>query len=64
MEHERFHLTVQVMEHWHRLLREFVKSPFLGIFKSHQDMVLGALLWVPLFEQVLDQILPAVPSNP
>ena len=33
--------TVRVTEHWHRLPSEFVELPFLEIFKSHLDMVLG-----------------------
>ena len=47
-EHETFCLNikkhffiVQVMEPWHRLLTEIVKSPSLEIFKSHVDMVPG-----------------------
>lgn len=42
LEHRRFplkirrdFLTMQVSEHWHRLLRVVVKSPSLEILKSH-----------------------------
>jgi len=33
--------TLRVTEHWHRLPREAVESPSLGIFKRHLDMGLG-----------------------
>jgi len=33
--------TVRVTEHWHRLPREAVESPFLDIFRSHLDAVLS-----------------------
>lgn len=55
LKHMRFPLnitkcffTVWVMEHWHRLPRESVESPFLEIFKSYMDVVLCILLWVSL----------------
>ena len=48
LKHGRFHLnmrkhffTVRVTEHWHRLAREVVASPFLEILKSCLDAVLG-----------------------
>ena len=37
----KYYCTVRVTEHWHRLPREVVESPFFEIFKSHLDMVLG-----------------------
>jgi len=49
--HRRYHLnvrkhlfTVRVTEHWHRLPRQIVQSPFVEILKSHLDVVLGSLL--------------------
>lgn len=36
--------TVQVIENWHRLLREFVEPASLEKFKSHLDTVLGNML--------------------
>ncbi|KFW91166.1 hypothetical protein N336_11717, partial [Phalacrocorax carbo] len=33
--------TVRVADHWHKLPREIVESPFLEIFKSRLAMVLG-----------------------
>ena len=48
--HRRFHLnmrknfTSRVTEHWNRLPREVVESPFLEIFKTHQDTILCNLL--------------------
>ena len=44
--------TVRVTDHWHRLPREVVESPSLGILKSCLDMALGNQLWVVLLEQV------------
>jgi len=48
LKHRRFPLnirkpsfTVKVSEHWYRLPREAVESPYLEILKSHLDMVLG-----------------------
>jgi len=43
--------TVRVAEHWHRLPRKVVESPFLEILKSHVDTGLGNLLYVALLEQ-------------
>lgn len=47
LKHRRFKLsiknhlfTVRMSEHWYRLLREFVESPFLEIFKSHLSSLL------------------------
>jgi len=36
-----FFFTVRMTEHWHRLLKEVVESPFLEIFKSHPDIILA-----------------------
>jgi len=51
LKHRRFFLnirkcffTARVTEHWHRLLRDVVESPSLGIFKSCLQMVLGKQL--------------------
>jgi len=48
LKHRRFPLnirkhffTLRVTEHWHRLPREVLESPSMGIFKSHLDTVLG-----------------------
>jgi len=69
LEHRRCHLNtrqyfwaVQVMEHWHRLLRGCGVSS-LEIFKNHLDMGLGTLLWVFLFEQALCQVNPEITAN-
>ena len=50
LEHRTFHLhmknffSVRVTEHWKRLPREAMESPFLGIFKTHLDAFLCNLL--------------------
>ena len=36
--------TVRVTEHWHRLPREVVESPFLEIFKTRLDAILRNVL--------------------
>jgi len=58
LKHRRFPLnirehffTLRVTEHWHRLPREVLESPALGIFKSHLDKILGTWLLVALLEQ-------------
>ena len=43
--------TVRVTEHWKRLPREVVESPFLVTLESRMDVVLGNLLKVTLLEQ-------------
>lgn len=37
----KYFFTVRVTEPCHRLPREVVETPFLEIFKSHENMVLG-----------------------
>ena len=32
--------TIRVTKHWHRLPREVVESPSLGIFRTHLDAFL------------------------
>lgn len=51
LKHRHFHLnikecffTVKVTKCLHRLPRDAVGSPFLEIFKSHLDLILGNLL--------------------
>ena len=48
LKHGRFPLNtrkhlfaVRVTEHWHRAPREVVGSPFMELFQSHLDTVLG-----------------------
>lgn len=41
----KYHFTVRVVEHWHRLSRESVESPSMAIFQSHLATVLGNHLW-------------------
>lgn len=36
--------TVRVCEHWRRLPREAVESPFLEILKGHLDTILNNVL--------------------
>jgi len=58
LKHKKFHLkmrktfsTLRVTEHWNRLPRGVVESPFLEIFKTRLDEVLCSLLWVTLLWQ-------------
>jgi len=51
LKHRKFRLnmrknffTLKVMEHWNRMLREFVESPSLEVFQTHLDVVLCSLL--------------------
>ncbi len=62
MNTRQYFWAVQVMEHWHRLLRGCGVSS-LEIFKNHLDMGLGTLLWVFLFEQALCQVNPEITAN-
>jgi len=43
--------SLRVKEHWDRLPREIVESPFLEIFKTHMDLVPCSLLQVTLLWQ-------------
>lgn len=43
--------ALSLLEHWNKLLREVIKSPFLEIFKTHLDTVLSILLRVTVCEQ-------------
>jgi len=36
--------TGRVIKHWHRLAKEVVGSPSLGVFKRHVDVVLRDLV--------------------
>ena len=40
----KYFVPVRVIEHWHRLPREFVGSPSLDTLKTHVHVVLGNLL--------------------
>ncbi|KAK4816234.1 hypothetical protein QYF61_013642 [Mycteria americana] len=58
LKHRRFSLNIRkhffpvgVTKRWQRLPRVLVGSPFLEIFKSHLDMVLGNRLCMSLLEQ-------------
>jgi len=72
LKHRKFRLnmrksffTLRVTEPWNRLLREFVESPSLEIFKSRLDKVLCSLFWVTLLWQEGWTRGPTdVPSNP
>mgnify|MGYP001858528900 CR=1 FL=1 len=44
---KNFTVRVQALEHWNRLLREVMESPFLEIFKTHLDAFLLHLLEEP-----------------
>jgi len=51
LKHRKFHVNMRknffplrVTEHWNRLPREVVESPFLEIFKTRLDKVLCSLL--------------------
>lgn len=58
----RMHLTMWVMEHWHKLPKEATESPWRSQ-KSHSSMMQCTLLLMSLLEQVLDQIGPEVPAS-
>jgi len=58
LKHMRFPLNItkhcfsgRGTEHWHRLPREVAERPYLEMFKSCLDMVLGNRLYVTLLEQ-------------
>ncbi|KGL98488.1 hypothetical protein N301_04655, partial [Charadrius vociferus] len=51
LEEDRFSLdikkkffTVRVVRHWHRLPREVVDAPSLGVFKARLDGALSSLV--------------------
>jgi len=44
----KHYLTVRVIEHWHSLPKEVVKSPSLEIFKSYLDVIPSNWLYVVL----------------
>lgn len=48
----KYFFTVLVMKYYHELPKEVVKFPYLEIFKSHLDMILGNVLQVTFLKQV------------
>lgn len=60
----KYFFIVRVTEHWQRLPREVVESPFLEIFETHLDMVPGTWLWGPYFSsrERQDDVLPDASS--
>lgn len=42
--HVRKTFTLRVTKHWNKVPRETVDSPFLEIFRTHLDVILGNVL--------------------
>lgn len=57
-------LSVTVAEHWPRLPKDIVESPFLEILKNYLDVVLGRQLLVALLEQCVDEMNSRGPLQP
>ena len=72
IEHRKFHtnmqknfFTMRVMEHWKRLPRKLVESPFLEICKVRLDAYLGNLLYGTFFGRKIepDDLLRSLPTS-